>query len=124
MNCEDTSWTSEDGVTITFDQLLTDTKSVPVGKIKIEQLKKKLLNWEDDPQEWKKVKSVSMIYPPIVLMSGTKVDIIIDGHHRIQKAIQLGYKEIYAKLISLDELPEKYKEIFSIRRNFCEHKTR
>jgi len=46
-------------------------------------------------------------------MSGSEVDMIVDGNHRIQKAIQLGYKQIDAKLISLDKLPAKYKKVFS-----------
>jgi hypothetical protein len=109
---KDTAWTAEDGTTITLDQLLADTKSVPVKKISIEQLKKRLLNWKDDPQEWERVKSVDMTYPPIVLMSGSEVDMIIDGNHRIQKAIQLGYEEIDAKLISLDKLSAEYEKVF------------
>jgi len=106
-----TSWSVTDGTTITLDQLLSDIESVPVKKIKIENLKKKLLNWNNDPKEWERVKSVDMTDPPIILMSGSEVDMIVDGNHRIQKAIQLGYDQIDAKLIFLDKLPAKYIEI-------------
>jgi len=110
----DTKWQSEDGsVTITLQELLNDIKTVPVKKIEIEKLKKRLLNWSNDPKEWEKVKSVDMTYPPIVLMDGSEVDMIVDGNHRVQKAIQLGYETIDAKLISLNDLPEKYKLVFS-----------
>ena len=110
----DTKWQSEDGsVTITLQQLLDDIKTVPVKKIEIEKLKKRLLNWSDDPKEWDKVKSVDMTYPPIILMDGNEVDMIIDGNHRVQKAIQLGYDTIDAKLISLNNLPDEYKQVFS-----------
>ena len=110
----DTKWQSEDGsVTITLQELLNDIKTVPVKKIEIEKLKKRLLNWSNDPKEWEKVKSVDMTYPPIILMDGSEVDMIVDGNHRVQKAIQLGYETIDAKLISLNDLPEKYKLVFS-----------
>jgi ribosomal protein S2 len=46
-------------------------------------------------------------------MDGNEVDMIIDGNHRVQKAIQLGYDTIDAKLISLDNLPDEYKQVFS-----------
>jgi hypothetical protein len=107
-----TTWSSEDGVTITLDQLLADTQSVSVKKINVEKLAEKVLNWNDDPREWEKVKSVDLSYPPIVLMSGSDVTRIIDGNHRVQKVIQLGYKEIDAKLISLDKLPIEYEKVF------------
>jgi len=110
----DTKWQSEDGsVTITLQELLNDIKTVSVKKIEIEKLKKRLLNWRNDPKEWEKVKSVDMTYPPIILMDGSEVNMIVDGNHRVQKAIQLGYETIDAKLISLDDLPEKYKLVFS-----------
>ena len=108
----ETTWSSEDGVTITLDQLLADTRLVSVKKINVEKLTKRLLNWSNDPKEWERVKSVDITYPPIVLMSGSEIDTIIDGNHRIQKMIQLGYKEIDAKLISLDELPAGYEKVF------------
>jgi hypothetical protein len=107
-----TLWSSEDGVTITLDQLLADTQLASVKKINVEKLAEKVLNWNDDPREWKKVKSVDLSYPPIVLMSGSEVTRIIDGNHRVQKAIQLGYKEINIKAVCLDELPIYYKKIF------------
>jgi hypothetical protein len=110
----DTKWQSEDGsVTITLQQLLNDIKTVPVKKIEIEKLKKRLLNWGNNPEEWDKVKSVDMTYPPIILMNGNQVDMIVDGNHRVQKAIQMGYNTIDAKLISLNNLPNKYKKVFS-----------
>ena len=109
-----TKWQSEDGsVTITLQQLLNDIKTVPVKKIEIEKLKKRLLNWGNNPEEWEKVKSVDMTYPPIILMNGNQVDMIVDGNHRVQKAIQMGYNTIDAKLISLNNLPNKYKKVFS-----------
>jgi hypothetical protein len=107
----DTKWTAEDGTTVTLDQLLSDIEHVPVKKIDVQRLRHKLLDWNNDPHEWKRVKTVDTSYPPIIVMSGLTVDIIIDGNHRIQKLIQLGYKEIDAKLISLNELPEVYKKI-------------
>jgi hypothetical protein len=110
----DTKWQSEDGsVTITLQQLLDDIKTVPVKKIEIGKLKKRLLNWGNNPEEWEKVKSVDMTYPPIILMNGNQVDMIVDGNHRVQKAIQMGYNTIDAKLISLNNLPNKYKKVFS-----------
>ena len=107
-----TAWTAQNGTTIALEQLLADTQLSPVKRISIEQLKKRLVNWKDDVQEWERVKYVDITYPPIVLISDSEVDMIVDGHHRIHKAIQLGYKEIDAKLISLDELPAEYEKVF------------
>jgi len=104
-----TFWSVEDGTTVNLEQLLEDTRLMPVKKISTEKLKERLINSYDQ----QRIKESDLTYPPIVLMSGSKINKIIDGNHRIQKSIRLGYKEIDAKLVTLDQLPSVYNKIFN-----------
>jgi len=104
-----TFWSVEDGTTVTLEQLLADTRLMPVKRISTERLKERLINSYDQ----QRIKEADLTYPPIVLVSDSKVDKIIDGNHRVQKAIRLGYKEIDAKPVTLEQLPSVYKKVFN-----------
>lgn len=55
----------------------------------------------EDPEDLEKVESASLDYPIIVL---DRIPIILDGYHRLAKAIQLGLKTIKAKRLDLSKV--------------------
>ena len=48
----------------------------------------------------------------ILVDDENKLISIIDGHHRIHKAIKKGLKTIKAKLIPINSLPKKFQKVF------------
>lgn len=101
-------WTC-DNVTVTLKQILELTKSIPVQNIPIQILKDKLLEW-DDINEYKK--SVNLKYPVLIIVnSDNDILYILDGHHRIHKAINKNLTVIKAKLIKLCDLPENFQYV-------------
>lgn len=105
-----TSWETEDGK-VTLTQLLDATKDIPVENIPLEKLKPFLLKW-DDKKELIRIDKVDLTYPILVFVKGNKFLTIIDGNHRVHKAIQQGEKEIKGKLIEIDKLPERIRKVF------------
>jgi hypothetical protein len=106
-----TSWETEDGK-VTLTDLLDATKDIPVKNIPLEKLKPFLLKWDGDEKELIRVDKVDLTYPILVFVKGNKFLTIIDGNHRVHKAIKQGEKEIKGKLIQIDELPEDIRKVF------------
>lgn len=101
-------WTCNN-VTVTLKQILDLTKSIPVQNIPIQILKNKLLEW-DDINEYKK--SVNLKYPVLIIVNNDNdILYILDGHHRIHKAINKNLTVIKAKLIKLRDLPENFQYV-------------
>ena len=108
----DTSWKNEEGDEITLKDLLKVTEDLPVKNIPIKKIKSKLLSW-DEEEEHKKIEKSDLRYPILILVGDkNKFISIIDGHHRVHKAIKKGLKTIKAKLIPIDSLPKKIKKVF------------
>ncbi len=109
-NYKKTSWTKKiDGkdVTITIDQVekhLKDEEAIDIPNSKL-----KALRVPTDPDRVKKAK---LDYPIIVAKSGKKFTMLLDGNHRVQKAIGSKRKKIKAKVLQLDDAPKNYKEMF------------
>ena len=109
----DTEWLCENsGARVSLRELLEYTQSIPAQKTAIDTLKPRLLNWPKKSREWQRVRSVDISCPDIVLKHGTTVYRIIDGHHRIHKALLLGWNSIDAKLVSSHTLPQRYRCVF------------
>ena len=62
----------------------------------------------------KRVAAASLEYPIIVVKSGGQYQYVLDGNHRLQKAIEEEIESIKAKILDLDnsETPEKFKRMF------------
>jgi hypothetical protein len=50
---------------------------------------------------------------PILMIKRKSGSIIIDGHHRLQKAINMKMSKIKAKIINVDDLPETWQFLFN-----------
>ena len=58
--------------------------------------------------------AASLEYPIIVVKSDGQYRYVLDGNHRLQKAIDEEIESIKAKILDLDnpETPEKFKRMF------------
>ena len=109
----DTSWSNKDGDKITLKDLLKATEDIPVKNFSVKKLKKHLLTWENDDNEISKIDKADLKYPILVFVNDKgSIITIIDGHHRIHKAIRNKMKTIKAKLIPLNNLPNRIRKIF------------
>jgi ParB-like chromosome segregation protein Spo0J len=94
--------------------LLNATKDIPVKKISLNKIKSKLLTWDEDEDEVKKIESANLQYPILIFVDdNNKFISIIDGHHRAQKAVRHKLKTIKAKLIPINSLPKDIRKVFS-----------
>lgn len=61
-----------------------------------------------------RIAAASLEYPIIVVKSGGQYRFVLDGNHRLQKAIDQEIESINAKILGLDneETPEVFKEMF------------
>ena len=114
----ETSWSNDTG-TITLQDILELTKHIKQINLPInDNLKSKLIHWEGNPEEIERVNQVTVSNQfPILIMVDEQGQIawILDGNHRLHKAIQSQAKTIPAKLIKPSNLNDKAKKIFNIK---------
>jgi hypothetical protein len=113
----DTSWEDEDGNKITLEDILDLTKNIPIKNYPTEKLAKVVLNWDDNPEEVDRISQVevSKQYPILIMVDeGGKIQWILDGNHRAQKALRAKSETIPAKLIKPSNLDAKAKKIFNL----------
>lgn len=109
----DTSWQNEEGDKITLLDLLNATEDIPVEEVSVEELKPRLLTWDGDNDEVKKIENADLQYPILIFVNNDGEFIsIIDGHHRAQKAARKGLETIKAKLIPINSLPKNIRKVF------------
>jgi ParB-like chromosome segregation protein Spo0J len=51
-------------------------------------------------------------YPIIITYSNGKYDMIIDGNHRLHKAVELGDDNIQAKVLDLSKVSDEWLGVF------------
>lgn len=116
---DDTSWANEKGEKITLQDLLDQTKNINAIDIKTDKLKDKVLSWKDelgneDQEEIAKIEKSDLQYPPLIFVNDDdSIKYIVDGNHRVQKAIRNKLETIKVKLIKFSELPQNFKNVFS-----------
>ena len=110
----ETSWEDEDGNKVTLQGILDMTKNVPQKDYPTEKLAKVVLNWDDNPEEVERIDQVeiSKQYPILIMVDEAgKIQWILDGNHRAQKALRSKADTIPAKLIKPSMLDAKAKKI-------------
>ena len=109
----DTFWQNDEGDKINLIDLLNVTKKIPVRDISVNKIKSKLLTWDDD-EEVSKIEKSDLRYPILIFVDddGNFIS-IIDGHHRVHKAVRHKLKTIKAKLIPINSLPGNIGKVFS-----------
>lgn len=107
----DDSWTVGDE-TVTLRDILELTKDVPVTKYDVKKLSKIVLNWNGDPEHDIRIEKSNLSYPALVIATEKgRVRYILDGNHRIQKAIRNNLKTVNIKIIKPCMLSDKAKRI-------------
>ena len=114
-NWESTSWShTVDGemITVTIKDMLECIKDRSVQEIKTKELVPYALHKaKTDKQTLDNIEKSNLQYPIIVLQHPDKYQ-ILDGHHRLQKAINNKLPTIKARIINLHDLPEKWQKVF------------
>lgn len=118
---EDTYWETEGGERVTIgeisDYLGSETVDVDPVKVKDQVLQargKDRLPVGPGITSQERVDAADLSFPIIAAMKGGKYILVLDGNHRLQKAVDHN-KPLKAKILDLDnpETPEKYKELFA-----------
>ena len=111
---EDTAWEDEEGNKVTLQDILDMTKNIPQKDYPTAKLAKIVLNWDDNPKEVERIEQVeiSKQYPILIMVDeGGKIQWILDGNHRAQKALRAKLETIPAKLIKPSNLDDKAKKV-------------
>ena len=116
----DTYWSTEDGIKVTIgeidDYLGSSTIDVNPLEIKNQVLKsrgKDRLPVGPGITSQARVDKANLKFPIITAMKNNKHVYVLDGNHRLQKAVELD-KPLKAKVLDLDdpETPQKYIDLF------------
>ena len=110
-----TSWTDTiDGkdVTVTIKDMLDLIKEKPVREIATKILEPYALHKKKtDAETLANVQKSNLDYPIIVLKKHSDYQ-ILDGHHRLQKAINNNIPSIKARVIELKDMPGEWQKVF------------
>jgi hypothetical protein len=114
----ETSWGPDDeGVTVTIKDVIKHLKGndTPIKSVKVSELKPLLIDQDYDEENKDRVDSSNLKYPIIVIKSNGKYKSILDGNHRLYKAIKSKLKTIKIQVIDLDSrsTPSSYKKLFN-----------
>ena len=113
----DTSWTSLDGKTVTIgdvsDYLGKETVDVKVSDITAQIPRLFDDEYLQDPDNRERIETANLDYPIIIQKSGGQYKSILDGNHRLQKAIDEKVESIKARILDLDnpKTPEVFKKV-------------
>jgi hypothetical protein len=107
----DTSWTGPDGEKITIGQIdnYLGDRTVTLHALK---LSRELPSLPIQGKE--RVDAANLEYPIIVVKSEGRYKYVLDGNHRLQKAIEANQEDIRAKVLDLDKpkTPDIFKRMF------------
>ena len=120
-NWASTSWTDTvEGkkITVTIKDMLNLIEDKPIKEIETEMLKPYALHSiKKDEQTLANIEKANLDYPIIILHRPHKSQLkrywILDGNHRLQKAINNKLPTIKARVIELHDMPEEWQKMFS-----------
>ena len=107
----ETSWTGADDEKVDIGQVV-DYLGDNVVELNVSELSSQLPSLPTQGAE--RIAAASLDHPVIVVKSGGQYKYILDGNHRLQKAIDIEEETIKAKVLDLDnpETPEVFKRMF------------
>lgn len=106
----DDSWTYGN-TTVTLRQLLNVMKDIPVTELPVSSLSHLALHG-DNKAEYHNILKADLQYPILVILNDdNSIKFIIDGHHRLQKAMKMELSTIKCKLIQLTQLPNNFQKV-------------
>jgi disulfide oxidoreductase YuzD len=99
-------------IKVSINDLMNVTKGVPVIEMSTKILEPYALHKnKKDAETLANIQKSDLQYPIIVLKKNNKYQ-ILDGHHRLQKAINNNIEKIKTKLIDINTLPDDWQELF------------
>jgi len=101
----DTNW-QDGGIKITLQDVL-DIADEPI-EIDPNELKHLLIQTNRDPA---RVQAADLQYPLVVATKGSQYTKILDGQHRLMKALQAEVP-VKVRVLNLDTAPEEYQQMF------------
>ena len=114
---QETSWTRKingEDVTITIHDIQDYLKDEPVVDILVYNIEDICIHKDKtDKETLERAERSNLKHPIIICKSGEDWGMILDGHHRLKKAIGLKEQTIKAKILDLDNSPEEYQIMFS-----------
>jgi len=111
-NWEDTSWEDDDGKITIGD--IVDYIGDNVRNISVVDLQNKLkIQPSEVTQERERIMKSDLQYPIILVQKDGEFSYVLDGNHRLAKAIMTGEEYIKAKVLYLDDkdTPEEFKRL-------------
>ena len=117
---QDTYWLTGDGLKVTIseihDHLSSKTVDIDPVKVKNQVLKsrgKDCLPVGAGSTSQERVDNANLKFPIITVMKNKKHVYVLDGNHRLQKAVELN-KPLRARVLDLDDskTPQKYIDLF------------
>ena len=106
MQGNDTHW---DNVTFSDVMNYLDSSNVPVEEIDPKEFERIIIQTD---REQDRVQGADLQYPIIVLRSQGQYKKVLDGQHRVVKAITNKEPTIKTRVLDLDRAPEEFKEVF------------
>jgi hypothetical protein len=111
----ETAWIdTKDGkeIKVTIGQILDFTKNIPTTEVDTESLRSIALhNNKTDKETLTKIQKANLDYPILIIKKKDGVYKIIDGHHRLQKALNNKIPKIKAKVIDINTMPEDWQRL-------------
>ena len=109
----ETAWTdTRNGkeIKVTISQLLNFAKDIPTTEIDTESLRSISLHSDKtDSETLANIQKANLDYPILIIRKKDGKYKVIDGHHRLQKAINNKIPKIKTKIINIDSLPEDWQ---------------
>jgi hypothetical protein len=104
------SW--DDGETkVTLRQLLVIMSKIPTQEIDVSKVSQFAL-YKNNSGELNRIEASNLEFPILIITNNNgSINQIIDGHHRIQKAIKHNMPTIKAKIIKFNDLPADFKKV-------------
>jgi hypothetical protein len=117
-NWAETAWqdTTEDGKTVkvTLNDIFKFSEDVPVTELNVADLESIALHkTKTDKETLANIQKANLEYPILVLNKSNGKRSILDGHHRLQKAIVNKIPKIKAKVLNLSDMPEDWQGLFA-----------
>ena len=106
---EETHWMLEDGTKLTIHDVneYMDRNNIDVVDIPVVDIKNLCI-----ATDLKRSENSDLKYPIIITTNGGEYGMLLDGHHRLLKAINNNIVNIKARILELDDAPVEYKNLF------------
>jgi len=109
---DETYWENDIGK-LTIGELQEYLKDSPIIDIDVVDIKEKCIHLDKTDKETKiRSQKSDLKYPIIIVKSNGVYGMILDGHHRLKKAIDNNLSTIKARVLCLDDSPLLYKSLF------------